>query len=418
MCNTVAIVGSHPGTRGEFDFGRTDCDIWLFNEAISQPWAKRADIIFQLHAPVIWLNPKNRNDGNHYYWLTGADGTCQKCDGNGKTDKGVCSGCDGTGVYRVPDNRKDVFVMMQEAFPEVINSRAFPREDIKAEILKNFNGGQEYYTSSPAFAIAMAVYSGYKRIEIYGVEMETDTEYRFQRDSVAFWVGVAVGRGIEVELHSRQFLTGPVYGYEGDVQLSYDLFADRVKILENELAIRKAEYDEHRKTMDDALMQYRIYGSDPDHLAELYKAQIDKIVKYGFVDGAVQENKRYLKKADIMKRASGGDFIFVRQEFEQAMTAIGKKLEEQRMITTASAIKVGELFDGIVTVKNKDKRSKRLKELVAAMNVYIIESQKLGIFMGALDENQKFLTKLTELIRAAGGSKSEEAILSAERSLR
>ena len=70
--HTLAIIGSHPRTREEFDFSRTDADIWMFNEAISgkgNVWAKRADVIFQLHIPAIWKNPKNRNDPGHFDWL-------------------------------------------------------------------------------------------------------------------------------------------------------------------------------------------------------------------------------------------------------------------------------------------------------------------------------------------------------------
>ena len=69
---TLAIIGSHTRTREAFDFNRTDADVWLFNEAYSNKenvWAKRADAVFQLHDPIIWKNPKNRNDPKHYDWL-------------------------------------------------------------------------------------------------------------------------------------------------------------------------------------------------------------------------------------------------------------------------------------------------------------------------------------------------------------
>jgi hypothetical protein len=66
---TVAIVGSHPRTRQEFDFNRKYCDIWAFNEAVSQGWCTKADAVFQMHAPVIWKNPGNRNDPKHFEWL-------------------------------------------------------------------------------------------------------------------------------------------------------------------------------------------------------------------------------------------------------------------------------------------------------------------------------------------------------------
>ena len=62
MKNTVAIIGSHPATRGDFDWERTDADVWGFNEALSADWFERADGIFQMHKPVIWRSKTNRND--------------------------------------------------------------------------------------------------------------------------------------------------------------------------------------------------------------------------------------------------------------------------------------------------------------------------------------------------------------------
>ena len=72
---TVAIVGSHPRTRSAFDFTRTDCDVWIFNEALADPsgWCKRADAVFQMHNPAIWRSPLNRNDPKHYNWLKSGD---------------------------------------------------------------------------------------------------------------------------------------------------------------------------------------------------------------------------------------------------------------------------------------------------------------------------------------------------------
>ena len=97
MKSTLAIIGSHSGTRGQYDWTRSDCDAWVFNEALSssqvlrrsaEELRKRGDpikaqiqeeqafvpddgvsAVFQLHLPAIWKNPKNRNDPHHYEWL-------------------------------------------------------------------------------------------------------------------------------------------------------------------------------------------------------------------------------------------------------------------------------------------------------------------------------------------------------------
>ena len=69
MREICCIVGSHPKTRMAMDFNRTDCDIWIFNEATTQPWATRFDGVFQMHKEVIFKSEVNRNDPKHYEWL-------------------------------------------------------------------------------------------------------------------------------------------------------------------------------------------------------------------------------------------------------------------------------------------------------------------------------------------------------------
>ena len=93
---TVTILGSHPRTRNDFDFNRTDCDVWIFNEAVSNGTFPRADVVFQMHAEEIWRNPENRNDKGHLAWLQS---------GNTPT------------------------IYMQEKFPEVPKSEKFPIDD-------------------------------------------------------------------------------------------------------------------------------------------------------------------------------------------------------------------------------------------------------------------------------------------------
>ena len=101
---TVIIMGSHPGTRAEYDWSRTDADVWVFNEAVLNDLGKnhgfaqpdKVAAVFQLHKPVIWKNPKNRNDGNHYQWL----------------------------------QETDIPVFMQEEYPEIKSSVKYPLDEI------------------------------------------------------------------------------------------------------------------------------------------------------------------------------------------------------------------------------------------------------------------------------------------------
>lgn len=81
------------------------------------------------------------------------------------------------------------------------------------EIVSRF--GIDYFSNTIAYMIALAVYEGYERIRLYGVDMALE-EYKREMPSVEFWLGVAVGQGIKVEIGQGSSLfktkTGRRYG--------------------------------------------------------------------------------------------------------------------------------------------------------------------------------------------------------------
>lgn len=84
------------------------------------------------------------------------------------------------------------------------------------KIVKKF--GSDYFSSTIAFAIALAIFRGAEEIEMYGVTLEVPSEYAYQKPGVEYWCGYARGRGIKVTSfgeHTTLFKTqdGKVYGY-------------------------------------------------------------------------------------------------------------------------------------------------------------------------------------------------------------
>jgi hypothetical protein len=98
-------------------------------------------------------------------------------------------------------------VWMQKQWPQVPNSIAYPLDDI----LKKFGN---YFTNTISYEIALAIHLGYKTIAIYGVDMAIDTEYYWQRPSCEYFLGLAIGLGIniiipdEADLLKARFLYG------------------------------------------------------------------------------------------------------------------------------------------------------------------------------------------------------------------
>lgn len=365
-------MGSHSGTRHQFNWERTDCDIWVFNEAMSQSWCKRADAVFQLHKPVIWRNPNNRNDPHHCEWLQS---------GNTPT------------------------IIMQEAYPEIPKAERYP---IEAAIAIN----PDFLSSSVAQAIALAVILMYRRIEVYGVEMETDTEYRYQRDGVAWWCGYARGQGIDVDFHSLTYKY-PVYGYGGDIKLDYQVdFIDRLEEVKTKCAELQNAYTNNTKEINKIIIAIGNTGQMPANWNAIITEQAKLASTFGLFDGARQEIERYIKKADDMIKASG-DFVFSRQEFEAMSTATAKKREETIASTVAKSKKAEEAFNHVKTTQNPAKRKARMNRFTDALHDYMVEAVKVGMFDGACRENVRLAKRLDLLNKAAGGDKSVEVMMQA-----
>lgn len=378
MRETIAIVGSHPRTRGQFDFKRNDCDIWVFNEAMSQEWATRADGVFQLHIPVIWRNPQNRNDPKHYEWLK-----------SGNTPP----------------------VFMQKRYEDVPNSVHFPKDNL----LSFFSNGKingkpiREVTCSPSWALAYAIYLGYSRIEIYGVELESNTEYAYQQGNFKYWCGVAVGRGIDLQIFNSMF-DAPLYGYEGEVFIPYETFQNRIDELlpkRNELT---QKYTAIAKNVIELVKQFASDNMTKEIMPAVQE-YIQAAMNLGELDGAIQENNRYKSKADAM-REQGGEFVFSRQEFEAGAAGTKNKAEELEAKLNSLKGQLDIIHASVInSAKDSPKREKVLDvyrsflaEFVKSYNVY-------GLFRGAMAENFAYMARLDAGIKAAGGEKSERVIL-------
>lgn len=386
MNKTLAIIGSHPRTRELFDFTRTDCDIWLFNEAISNKdnaWAKRADAIFQMHVPAIWKNPRNRNDPHHYEWL---------------------------------QTQTDCVVWMQDAYPEVPRAKRYPLEAILDMI---GNPPDHFLTSSVPQAMALAAYLGqYTRVEIYGVAMETNTEYQFQREGVAFWLGFLKGRGVDTYFADPTFIA-PMYGYEGEVAIKYEQFVERIGQLTPKMQDIRLAYKQAEAEASKALAAYELDGS-ADHERNLFETNakaIQILEQVGQIHGAIQENEKYKSKADTMRDASGGEFIFSRQEFESSAKALGDAVSRGMMDLNSIQTTLDIIHNN---TKRAAKGSPKFQKIMEGYRLKLVEylrrTEEVNVWKGAAMENYAFMQYLDRHIRAAGGSKSEEAILESMRS--
>lgn len=389
---TVAIVGSHVRTRDAAPWGRRDVDIWVFNESVSIGWTKRADAVFQMHVPAVWRNPLNRNDPHYREWLAKP--------------------------HSYP-------IYMLERYPDVPASRAYPFERVQEFMPAIYRGRDQgelvdfFSTCTVAYAIALALADGYRRIELYGVEMESDTEYTYQRDSVFYWLGVIGGRGVELIVHPESgFFKAPLYGYEGGVSLHKDDFVSRIARLTPLVEQHKTKLDDAQADLT-ALLE-RINGAGPATEQEsqaffkAIRAQTQSLIDYRTLAGALAEAERYAHKADVMDE-HGGEHIFARQEFE-IVAAQARELRDKRGGTMGALAGEAQLLLRQLqdTLKAGQPAEEVAQTYLEAHERYLGQASEFGWHLGTMNENIEYLGMVDALIKAAGGKKSEEAILLAE----
>ena len=70
----------------------------------------------------------------------------------------------------------------------------FPLREIVKELKANF------FAPTPSWMMAYAIYKGYEKIEIYGIDQGPQLYYQAGKAHMTYWIGYAIGRGIQVQL--------------------------------------------------------------------------------------------------------------------------------------------------------------------------------------------------------------------------
>lgn len=128
--------------------------------------------------------------------------------------------------YYQEEGAKGRLIVLQEAQPDIPGSIAFPRETLQ-EFFKTSDKPQRYFTCSVAWFIALAIYEGFERIELWGFELRpTKALYYIERPCFFYWVERARRFGVHVILPPELDTTkdaepgdpnayeGPLYGFE------------------------------------------------------------------------------------------------------------------------------------------------------------------------------------------------------------
>lgn len=287
----ICIVG-FADSRRLTPWNDKDTEFIGLNEEYKFDWFK--------HTPTRWLQIHPRwdftrtNNGNHFnhpLWLFNKAGTCMKCLGEGKIgdEKVGCDECGETGTYTPPPYRKDTIIYMQEHWDDIPGSVKYPLKEV-TELLPL---GRPYFTSSLAMILSLSFLMGYKRAELYGFEMGTQTEYHYQRANAEYLIGYFQGKGMEIFIPQESpILKGELYGYKNMKTGMRQNLEMRRMILESQEKQAHSAFDQATGEMK--LLQ-KLVSEGHGELAELLAQKNMEYMKVigteNVIKGAIAETK-------------------------------------------------------------------------------------------------------------------------------
>lgn len=234
----LILVGMNPRTRSQIPW-ESDAEIWTMNEAPSNEWLRRYDVLFQIHPRWDWERPNNIADANHPLYVKSLSGTCLFCGGAGKVEfneaEKKCPYCQG-GHYELPAHRSGKRIVMQDQNADVPGCIRLPIE----ALTRIYSGGIPYFTSTLAHMLVAAISLGYHDVTLYGFEMESDTEYAHQRACAEYWIGYGRALGMCIEAPGSGILKGEHYAYTSWAQGYRTRLGLRIDVLRKQIQVAMA----------------------------------------------------------------------------------------------------------------------------------------------------------------------------------
>jgi hypothetical protein len=218
---SVAIVGFSHLTLPYLKYSKAD-EIWTMNHVLFVEEIPRVDRLFEIHKRSWYLRGEQQKSKIYSRWLK-------------------------------KEHLFPIYMQEAELDPKLIPSGVrYPLEEICDKLLVGLERidyeakkvlHDKYFTSTASFMIALAIYEEFDKIELFGVDCDSDTEYGYQKPAVEFWLGLALGRGIKVTKPVECSLcVAPLYGFDVvpyidklHVKAVVESYQDKHKILKRDM---------------------------------------------------------------------------------------------------------------------------------------------------------------------------------------
>lgn len=94
-------------------------------------------------------------------------------------------------------NKLDIPLIAPYKYEEIPKSEAFPIHEVVQEF------GQPYFNNTIGYMIAYAILHGVEQLDTWGINQSSSSEYFYEKGCVEYWVGMAAGRGMMVQLNGN-----------------------------------------------------------------------------------------------------------------------------------------------------------------------------------------------------------------------
>jgi hypothetical protein len=106
-------------------------------------------------------------------------------------------------------------IYMHQVDEHIPASRRYPLREVQSLYGRGIFLGKveiaDHFSSTFPYMLALALFQHYRQIKVYGVDLETGTEYAVHRAHVYFWLGVASASNVCVEFPESSRLIEPAY---------------------------------------------------------------------------------------------------------------------------------------------------------------------------------------------------------------
>lgn len=267
----VGIIGTQADTRIYAPWDDPSWEFWAHTSAWNVIPEGRADVVVDTHPPHCFREGKKNGFADYYAFLK---------------------------QLRTP-------IYMDERYPEIPASMRFPREKIKQQFPYEFG-------SLTAQMIALLLCEGVTHIGLWGVEYH-DIEYLSQRCGTVFWVGIAIGRGVQIVLPpSSTILKNVMVLVPPGTKVSSELVGDYPfdthstpekyeKLKEIYLAYRNAKFDAKALkpilTAEDALDAACKRMTDPKYLEQISQLTKDDDIPEALLQKEARQRDAAMRRA-------------------------------------------------------------------------------------------------------------------------